>query len=152
MTVRRRPVVALLLLTVGMGCEPIDPTLRPDPQLISELGLTESDRVHTVSLASDVDERAEPDSIVVRPGDYLQFVSSDWMVHEVHFDSVDMDERARSFMALTDQMDAPPLLQRGARFVVSFRDAPPGRYPFRLEGNRGPGRGVIVVAPPSGMP
>lgn len=147
----RRSVVALLLVT-SAGCEPIDPTLRPDPQLIDELGLTQSDRVHTVSLASGADERAEPDSIVVRPGDYLQFVSTDWLVHEVHFDSLEMDERARSFMTLTDQMDSPPLLQQGARFVVSFRDAPPGRYPFRLEGNRGPGRGVIVVAPPSGMP
>lgn len=135
-----------------MGCEPVDPTLRPDAQLISELGLSERDRVHTVSLTAEADERADPDSITVQIGDYLQFVSSDWLIHEVRFDSAEMNDRTRSFMIVTDQMRSPPLLQRGARYVLSFVDAPDGAYPFRLEGNRGPGRGVIMVAPPSGMP
>ena len=148
----RRSVAAFFLLVAGAGCEPVDPTLRPDAQLISELGLTERDRVHTVSLATGVDERAEPDSIVVQVGDYLQFVSSEWLIHEVHFDTTSMDDRTRSFMTVTDQMDSPPLLQQGARFVLSFVDAPPGSYPFLLEGNRGSGRGVIVVASPPGMP
>ena len=149
---RRLLVAATLLLLSSVGCEPIDPTLRPDAQLMSELGLTEGDRVHTVSLATGVAERADPDSIVVQTGDYLQFVSSDWLIHEVRFDSAAMDDRTRSFMVLTDQMASPPLLQQGARFVLSFTDAPQGTYPFRLEGNRGSGRGVIVVAPPPGMP
>ena len=148
----RRLVAATLLLLSGMGCKPIDPTLLPDAQLISELGLTERDRVHTVSLTTEADERADPDSIIVQIGDYLQFVSSDWLIHEVRFDSAEMSDRTRSFMIVTDQMRSPPLLQRGARYVLSFADAPQGAYPFWLEGNRGIGGGVIVVAPPSGMP
>lgn len=149
---RRRLVIVALLLLSGMGCEPVDPILRPDAQLISELGLSERDRVHTVSLTAEAEERADPDSIIVRSGDYLQFVSSDWLIHEVRFDSAEMSDRTRSFMIVTDQMRSPPLLQLGARYVLSFADAPEGAYPFRLEGNRGPGRGVIMVAPPSGMP
>lgn len=149
---RRRLVIVALLLLSGMGCEPVDPTLRPDAQLISELGLSERDRVHTVSLTAEAEERADPDSIIVRSGDYLQFVSSDWLIHEVRFDSAEMSDRTRSFMIVTDQMRSPPLLQLGARYVLSFADAPEGAYPFRLEGNRGPGRGVIMVAPPSGIP
>ena len=149
---RRRNGAVFLLVLVGAGCEAIDPALRPDDQLISELDLTERDRVYTVSLATGVGESAEPDSIVVQPGDYLQFVSSDWFIHEVHFDSAIMDDQARSFMVVTGQMSSPPLLQQGARFVLSFADAPLGRYPFRLQGNREDGRGVIVVAPPHGAP
>ena len=149
---RRRNGAVFLLVLAGAGCEAIDPALRPDDQLISELGLTERDRVYTVSLATDVGERAEPDSIVVQPGDYLQFVSSDWLIHEVHFDSAIMDDQARSFMVVTGQMNSPPLLQQGARFVLSFVDAPLGTYPFRLQGNRADGRGVIVVASPPGVP
>ena len=149
---RRRNGAVFLLVLVGAGCEAIDPALRPDDQLISELGLTERDRVYTVSLATGVGERAEPDSIVVQPGDYLQFVSSDWLIHEVHFDSAIMDDQARSFMVVTGQMNSPPLLQQGARFVLSFEDAPLGTYPFRLRGNREDGSGVIVVAPPHGAP
>jgi len=149
---QERVAFTLLLIGTITGCEPMDPALRPDAQLMSELGLSDRDRVHSVSLTSDGYERAQPDSVVVRPGDFLQFVSADWLVHEVHFDSARMDQDTRSFLVLTEQMHAPPLLHLGARFVVSFRDAPPGAYPFRLEGNRGPGGGVIVVAPPSGMP
>lgn len=149
---RWRQTAAALLLLPTVGCEPVDPTLRPDEQLVSELGLTEMDRVHTVSLATGVAERADPDSILIRPGDFLQFVSTDWLIHEVHFDTAAMSERASSFLVITGQTASPPLLQRGAKFVLSFTDAPPGSYPFRLEGNREPGRGVIVVAPPSGSP
>lgn len=151
---RRRftPVLCSLLLVAGTGCDAPDPELIPDAQLQQRLGLTPDDRVHTISLATGVSERAEPDSVVVVPGDFLQFVSTDWLTHEVIFDSLGLDAAAWSFLEGTGQTASPPLLQQGARFVLSFVDAPAGRYPFRLEGNRGSGRGVIVVAPPAGLP
>ncbi len=97
-------------------------------------------------------ELASPDSILVHEGDYIQFVSDDWFLHEVRFDSTAMSEHAWKFMVSNNQAASQPLLQNGARFVISFVDASPGAYPFLLEGNREPGSGVIVVASPSGIP
>jgi len=77
----------------------------------------------------------------------VQFVSADWMVHEIRFDVDSVDAPVRGFLERTGQAASPPLLQRDARFVLTFAEAPPGRYPYLLEGNRDSGRGVIVVVP-----
>ena len=133
-----------------LGCEAPDPELIPDERLQVELGLTEKDRVHTIELRTGVVELAEPDSLELLPGDFVQFVSTDWLVHEVRFELDSLDVEARRFLEAAGQDASPPLLQRDARFVLTFEDAPPGRYPYRLAGNRGAGRGVIVVPPPGG--
>jgi hypothetical protein len=77
---------------------------------------------------------------------WVQFVSGDWFVHELAFEMDSLGTSARVFLMDTDQIESPPLLQRDARFVVSFEGAPPGRYPYLLQGNGRAGRGVIVVA------
>lgn len=141
---------ALVVLTVLGACEPPDPALMPDEILQSELGLTPEDRVHTVRLTSGVAERADPDSLTVRPGDYVQFVSADRRVHEVAFVLDSIPETARTFLVRTGQDRSTPLLELDARFVVSFEGAPEGRYPYSLVGNRGSGEGHIVVAVPAG--
>lgn len=132
------------------ACEPPDPALIPDEILQSELGLTPDDRVHTVRLTTGVQERADPDSLTVRPGDYVQFVSADRMVHEVSFVLDSIPEVARTFLLRTGQDRSSPLLDLDARFVVSFEGAPEGPYPYVLAGNRGSGAGQIVVAVPVG--
>ena len=137
---------------VAAGCEASETALTPDAELQRELGLDPGERVHTVSISTGVSERAEPDSISVSPGDYLQFVSDDWLVHEVRFQIDDLGADAASFLESTGQSASPPLLQLGARFVVVFEDAPVGRYPYTLEGNRASGSGLIVVASPPGLP
>ena len=142
-------LVGLSLVLVLEGCEPPpDPDLVPDDRLRAELGLTERDRVHTVAVRAGVGERSDPESLEVLVGDLVQFVSTDWMVHEVHFELDSVSAAARAFLEETMQAASPPLLQRDARFVMTFASAPPGRYPYRLEGNREEGRGVIVVIGP----
>jgi len=141
------PVAALLVLVAGCA-PPADQELVPDDRLQAELGLTPADRVHTVALRTGVGERADPTVLSVLEGDLVQFVSTDWMVHEVHFELDSMDAPSRAFLERTMQTASPPLLQRDARFVLTFAGAPAGRYPYRLEGNREEGRGEIRVAPP----
>lgn len=136
---------ALLCIVTQLGCEPPDPELVPDEVLQSELGLEPGDRVHTVEIRTGTSEEAAPDSIEVRVGDLVQFVSADWMVHEVRFDTASLGSEALAFLERTRQGASPPLLERDTRFVLTFEDAPPGRYPYALQGNREPGRGVIVV-------
>ncbi len=133
----------------GLGaCERPDPERAPDAVLRTELGLTERDVVHTVVLTGGTAEVAEPalDSLPV--GAWLQFVTGDWLTHEVVFqlDSIGLPQR--DFLESTDQGASPPLLHLDARFVVSFDGAPPGAYPYALVGNGSPGRGVVVVFDP----
>ena len=145
---RRGAFGVALLLALGACEPPPDPDLLPDERLRTELGLTERDRVHTVAVRTGVAERSDPASLEVLVGDLVQFVSIDWMVHEVHFELDSVSAPARTFLEETMQVGSPPLLQRDARFVLTFAGAPPGRYPYRLEGNREEGRGVIVVVEP----
>lgn len=144
-----RSILLFVVALLATACDEPDPDLVPDAELQAQLGLDERDRVHTVGLTTGLVERAEPDSIAVAPGEYVQFVSRDWLVHEVAFDMEALTPEGRTFLERTGQVASPPLLQRGARFVLSFVDAPPGRYPFSLAGNRDAGQGVIVVASPS---
>jgi len=131
------------------GCEPPNPELIPDEVLQSELGLTPDDRVHTVRISTGVAERADPDTLTVRPGDYVQFVSVDRMVHEVAFALDSLPEPARTFLVRTGQDGSTPMVELDARFVVSFEGAPEGRYLYTLAGSRRGGGGQIVVAEPT---
>lgn len=121
------------------------PELQPDEVLRNELGLTESDEVHRVTLTGLRQEEVDPPEVTIPPSAWVEFVSSDWRVHEVRFEADSLSPEALGFLSRTGQMESPPLLHRDARFVVSFVEAPEGRYPFLVEGNRAPGRGVVVV-------
>lgn len=134
------------ILWACMACSEPNPELLPDEVLQAELGLTLDDRVHTVTLTGGGAERVEPGVATVAEGDFVQFLSTDWFVHEVTFESDSLGDAALAFMERTDQLDSPPLIYKDSRFVVSFEDAPPGRYPFVVAGNGRPGRGVIVLA------
>lgn len=145
----RRPALACVALTLLLACERPDPALIPDAYLQAELGLTVDDRVHSIRLETGVAERTDPDSIAVLVGDLVQFVSEDWLIHHIRFDLDEVDEAARAFLVRTEQTESPPMLEQGTRFVLTFAEAPPGRYPYRLEGNREPGSGLIVVVDPA---
>jgi hypothetical protein len=141
--------VAALVVACGvLACGTPEPQDVPDEVLRRQLGLTDADRVRTVTVTGGEAERAEPALDSVEVGTYLQFVTSDWFVHEVLFELDSLPADARAFLERTDQTASPPLLHQDARFVVSFADAPPGRYPYRLEGNGSPGSGILVVVPP----
>jgi len=126
-------------------CQKPDPEHVPDALLQRELGLTDRDRVHTVRVTGGGTEVADPALDSVPVGAWVQFVSDDWLVHEVAFEVDSLAPAARAFLEESQQLESPPLLQKDARFVVSFGGAPPGRYPYRMEGNGRDGRGVIVL-------
>jgi plastocyanin len=144
-------LVSLSLLSATMACrsEP-DLTLQPDSLLQAELGLTVEDRVYRVDVTGGEVERAEPAALSIEAGSYVQFVTTDWLVHEILFDTTALNPSQRGFLRATDQLHSPPLIDRGSRYVLSFVDAPPGSYTYRLEGNGTASRGTIVVAASEG--
>jgi plastocyanin len=138
-----------LAVVLAVACRPEpDPTLQPDAVLQAELGLTLDDRVHRVSVTGGDVERSDPAALSIEPGSYVEFVTTDWLVHEIRFEIDSLGTAQRAFMERTDQVASPPLIERESRYVLSFVEAPPGRYGYRLEGNGQAGRGVIVVVVP----
>lgn len=115
--------------------------------LRTELGLGDDDEVHRITITGGDSEILTPSEVTVPPGAWVEFVTDDWRVHEVRFELDSLDAERRAFLMDGDQVASPPLLERGARFVLSFEDAPSGRYPFIAEGNTAPSRGVVVVRP-----
>lgn len=144
---RSRVAAAALLGFILTGCGSGESDLPPDQRLQRELGLEPSDRVHEVRLLGGIEGAVDPAEVVVLQGDYLQFVTADSWVHELLFEVDSLAGPALSFMEGLDQLASPPMVSRGSRFVLSFVDAPPGRYPFRVEGGGPARRGAIVVEP-----
>jgi plastocyanin len=142
-------LAAGMVLVVSAGCrhDAPPPGNRPDTLLRTELGLTDRDEVHRVTLTGGRAEALDPAETTLPPGAWVEFVTADGRIHEVIFEADSLGAEALAFMQRTDQMSSPPLVNQGQRFVVSFREAPEGRYPFRVEGNGGPARGVVVVKP-----
>lgn len=138
------PLVVASALLVGLaGCESRHP---PDEVLRDSLGLEGSEEVHRVSLAvRDGRETAVPPTTEITPGALVEFVSGDRFVRMVEFREGELSPEGAEFLQRTGQLRSAPLLDRDARFVVSFRDAPAGRYPYRAEGNYGVVQGVVVV-------
>lgn len=141
----RRPCLcALMISAAGVSCQ-VDSELRPDEILRSELGLTDRDEVHRVVITGGAVELAVPQATTIRPGAYLEFVTGDWLVHEIIFELDSLRPEARAFLERTDQVSSPPMLRLDSRYIVDFEGSPPGRYPFVLEGSGAPGHGVVVV-------
>lgn len=147
---RVRPGTLLLtgLTILFTACDRNDPDLLPDTLLRDSLGLSEREAVHTVQLKSTEDgERVEPALVTVRAGDLVQFVTRDRHVHVISFIIEGLPAPAAGFLRGSWQERSPPLVEMGARFVVTFAGAPPGSYPFVVTGSGREGRGSVVVVP-----
>lgn len=141
-------LAVLLLCVVSVACGPnVPPDLQPDAVLRAELGLTDEDEVHSVRISGAERELVVPREVFLSRAAWVQFVSGDWRVHEVRFEVDSLTADAADFLGSTDQIASPPLIERDARFVVSFHEAPAGRYPFTVEGNTRSVSGVVVVQP-----
>jgi plastocyanin len=103
--------------------------------------------VHLVRMVSRGDTYAfEPDQIEVRRGDLVRFVMDSPQPESVAFDEDGLSPEAAEFVRLHDLGHGELLTSAGAVYDVSFRDAPPGRYPFRsiIHAERGMTGAVVV--------
>lgn len=88
--------------------------------------------VHDVHIAVDAGgARLRPDTIHASRGDVVRFVADDNRGYAIVFREDRLAQPVESFLERTGQLRGPPLIERGARWVVDLDAAPPGRYPFR---------------------
>jgi plastocyanin len=84
-----------------------------------------------------------PGTVRARTGDIVKFVSADATNHAVGFETDSLAPPARAWIEQTQQVRGPPLISRGAAWVISLKGAPPGNYPFKCLTHDG--HGVLVV-------
>lgn len=144
-------VVRLTLVLLLAGCaDPDELPPAPDAELIETLGLDGDEALHTVRLSGrGADEALTPATVEVEPSALVQFVVMDRRIHTVEFLADSLSGPAREFLEQTEQLAGPPLVERGSRFVVTFDDAPAGRYPFVSEAHGGRAYGAVIVRGPT---
>ncbi len=131
------------LVVVGCGIETKAPPVEEastDPH--SEIAAVA--QVVQLSGGRDV-EHVVPTHLEIEPGEWVQFVSLDRRVHTLSFVPDSLSPEALVYLADTGQLKAPPLLARGSRFLVDFREAPLGRYVFSSTSHGDPVFGSITV-------
>lgn len=140
----------MIFAVVSAGCvRDVETEEVRDPygDLRERLGLADDRPIHRIVLGGrGAREHVVPPRLTVEPGAVIDFVTVDGRVHTVSFVDDSLSAQVRSFLRRTGQTASPPLLDRGARFVVDLDGAPAGRYPFRSEGPGGHARGEIVVS------
>ncbi len=144
MYVRWMEALACLAL---VGCE-IETKTR-----LEEVGEASTDPYSEIAAAAQVIqlsggrdvEHVVPPHLEIGLGEWVQFVSLDRRVHTVSFVHDSLSPEALVYLADTGQLVGPPLLVRGSRFLVDFRNAPTGRYVFSSRSHGDPVFGSITV-------
>jgi plastocyanin len=90
-------------------------------------------------------EHVVPPQLEIGLGEWVQFVSLDRRVHTVFFVPDSLSPEALGYLVDTGQLEGPPLLTLGSRFLVDFREAPAGRYVFSSTSHGDPAFGSITV-------
>jgi hypothetical protein len=141
--------MAVLVACMAGGCEPPPPPPPSDPELRAELGIPDEVVIHRVDLSGRGDvTRVLPAVTEASPGDVVQFVVLDNRVHLLRFREDRIAGPRLEFLRETSQDRPPPLVERGARLVLTFEGAPEGSYFFQIEGNGAPVAGEIRVTAP----
>jgi plastocyanin len=91
------------------------------------------------------EEHVIPLALEISPGEWVEFLTLDRRVHTLSFVSDSLSTAAREYMSATGQLHSPPLLERGTRFFVDFREAPEGRYVFSSRSHGEPVFGSVTV-------
>ncbi len=127
-----RLVICALLAACGEGAR----ESAPEPTVLvlgtDTVFLESGARVADIRLAAEPGgAEFEPAVVEAMPGDVLRFSAHDGGPHALVFDDRLTGVEALAFLAATGQLRGLPLLERGAAWVVSLAEAPPGRYVVR---------------------
>lgn len=135
-------------MVVGCGIEPKAP-----PEAIEGASTDPYSEIaalaQVVQLSGGRDlEHVVPPHVEIEIGEWVQFITLDRRVHTVSFVTDSLSPEALEYLADTGQLRGPPLLARGSRFLVDFRNAPAGRYVFSSVSHGDPVFGSVTVREP----
>jgi len=135
-------------VAMGCGIEPKTPS-----EAVEEAGtdphseIAAAAQVVQLSGGRDV-EHVVPPHLEIDTGEWVQFITLDRRVHTVSFVPDSLSPEGLEYLADTGQLQGPPLLSRGSRFLVDFRNAPAGRYVFSSASHGDPVFGSVTVREP----
>ncbi len=140
--------VLICLVVVGCGIEP-----KAVPEVVEEASTDPHSEIAAVAQVIQLSggrdvEHIVPPHLEIEMGQWVQFVTLDRRVHTVSFVSDSLSPEAFEYMTDTGQLQGPPLLSRGSRFLVDFREAPAGRYVFSSASHGDPVFGSVTVREP----
>jgi plastocyanin len=127
------------LLLAGAACDQVSPGATIDLDT-AQVQLERGSRLHEVRVGGVAAlDSITPTEVRARPGDAVRFTVDDHRTHALAFDAERLAPDARAFLEGTHQLRGPPLVNRGAAWIVVLEEAPPGRYPYlcRSHGTRG---------------
>jgi plastocyanin len=149
---RERPgAIFILLALLALAC---NRGAQPEERAVLELAEETIHLEHGVRLTdilvrsgSATSAAFVPDTVRARPGDVVRFIAADRHPHSIAFESSQLSPAVEEFLRSSSQLRGPPLITEGASWIVSFADAPAGRYPFvDLSQNK---LGLIIVTSPA---
>jgi plastocyanin len=144
-TRRSGVLVSILAVLTLTGCEAVDGggTIQLDTAEVNLAG----GQVHEIVIAgAAATDSIAPTGVRARPGDALRFTTADHRTHAMAFEADRLDPAIREYLDATNQLRGPPLVNRGAAWVVVLEGAPPGRYPFLCRAHNA--RCMVVVGTP----
>lgn len=143
--------LALTLCGCGGGDSPAEGAREPAGAGTAALTTpaAASGSLHIVRLVARGGEYAfEPAEFAVRSGDVVRFVQTGRQPEAVAFDPAALPAGGAEFLEQNSLLRGPLLTEPGVFFDVSFRDAPPGDYPFYSVPHRESGmQGRVRVEP-----
>ncbi len=92
----------------------------------------------------DLNKDFEPAQVQAEPGDYLRFTAGDSRTHAIAFEVP--ASAIRTFLETSGQLRSPPMITKGASWVIALKDAPPGQYPFRCLIHNDAGQLTVAAA------
>ncbi len=114
-------------------------------QAVQEVpSLVETDQVIQLGGGRD-QEHVLPLNLEISVGEWVEFVTLDRRVHTLSFVADSLSAEALEYLRAAGQLHSPPLLERGTRFFVDFREAPEGRYVFSSRSHGAPVYGSVTV-------
>lgn len=143
----RAASLALLLLAACAEPEEAPPAAATDTLLSRIAAPVEAGRAVLVRMTAEGDRYAfEPAEVRVSPGDVVRFVLAGSQPESVAFDTAGLPPEGVAFLRDRALLRGPLLTRAGQVHDASFRDAPPGRYPFFSVPHGSSGmRGAVVV-------
>lgn len=134
-----------LLLLVGCGIE-AETRSRQADETARDVPFPVAEGAHVVQLGGGRDqEHVLPLALEISVGDWVEFITLDRRVHTLSFVADSLSPEAREFLIASGQLHGPPLLDRGTRLFVDFREAPEGRYVFSSRSHGEPVYGSVTV-------